>query len=201
MSLPILANYTLDTYLHICFLFLSFQLLTKSCLLLGRVSQCLSWRKLPFVLISDAQLHQHGEEPDGGVPPPHRPGGRVARHQQEGGRRGGRGYGRGVASSSIHQKYWSQTVRNTLVDRAGTNTVDRPYLRSAEHTGRTEAVDVYKLSVTENIFYSCYISDTQVGNCELPGWNELAQSWNGNWQVVAWSKFQCLNVRARWDNT
>ena len=78
---------TLDTYLNIWLLFLSFHLFTKSCP--GRVCQChRSRRKQPFGLLSDAQLHQHGEEPDRGVPPPHRPGGRVARHQPEGGRRG-----------------------------------------------------------------------------------------------------------------
>ena len=48
--------------------------------------------------LSDSELHQHREEPDGGLPPPHRPGGRPAGQQdQRGGRRGGGGgHRRGV---------------------------------------------------------------------------------------------------------
>ena len=48
--------------------------------------------------LSDSELHQHREEPDGGLPAPHRPGGRPAGQQdQRGGRRGGGGgHRRGV---------------------------------------------------------------------------------------------------------
>ena len=116
---------TLDTYLNIWFLFLSFHLFTKSCP--GRVCQChRSRRKQPFGLLSDAQLHQHGEEPDRGVPPPHRPGGRVARHQPEGGRRGWRGYGRSVAPVT-------EILRRWKIHWNGQDKYNWPYLRSAEH--------------------------------------------------------------------